>query len=92
MDIEQILSLTKERIGIRTKVRDEYLTFRIKGVLDEIKKEYKLKLDQENFSHVMFLVDYATWAYDNRDVAKQKMPRHLQFRLHNLIVGGGKDV
>ena len=37
----------------------------------------------------MFIVDYSTWRYQSRDEAKG-MPRHLQFRLHNIFISQAK--
>lgn len=85
MDTAQILSLVKERLGIRTAVRDTYLTAIVQGVVKELEDEKGLTLDQTNMYHLMFCVDYATWRYQSRDESGA-MPRHLQFRLHNLMV------
>ena len=53
-----------------------------------------LSLDMDNPHHLMFVVDLATWRYQNRDTM-EAMPRHLQFRLHNMMIhagGGASDV
>lgn len=98
MDTTTILLLVKERIGIRSTARDTYLEAIIKGVVQELKDEQGLVLDEANPHHLMFMVDYSTWRYQSvtgtqttstsRPLA---MPRHLQWRLHNLIVGGVKN-
>ena len=85
MDKETILNLVKARIGLRTEVRDEYLTHIISGIIEELEDIQGLSLDAENTYHLMFVVDYADWRYSNRDNHKG-MPRHLQFRLHNMII------
>ncbi|KNY24842.1 hypothetical protein [Pseudobacteroides cellulosolvens] len=85
MDNNLVLSLVKERLGIRSIVRDTYLTAIINGVVKELEDEKGLTLDSANSSHLMFLVDYVTWRYQSRD-SEIGMPRHLQFRLHNLIL------
>jgi hypothetical protein len=87
-----ILELVKERIGIRSSVRDVYLTAIIEGVIGELKDEKGIAIDEDNSYHLLFIVDYVTWRYQNRD-SEGAMPRHLQFRLHNLIIhaGGGSD-
>ncbi len=82
------LELTKARLGISAIVRDTYLTAIIDGVRSELDKVQGLVLDLANPHHLMFVVDLATWRYQNRD-SPEAMPRHLQFRLHNLIVSGG---
>lgn len=93
MDEAQIVALVKERLGIRTAVRDTYLTAIVQGVVAELKDEKGLSLETNNPYHLMFCVDYATWRYqsatnDETSFTGQpmSMPRHLQFRLHNLMV------
>lgn len=90
MDQNTILSLVKERLGIRTNVRDTYLGAIIAGALKELEDEKGVVLDSENAYHLIFVVDYATWRYQSKD-SEGSMPRHLQYRLHNLIIhtGGG---
>ncbi len=94
MDASTVLDLVKARLGITTAVRDVYLTAIIAGVIDELEKEKGIQLDSGNAHHLMFVVDYATWRYQSRDESGA-MPRHLQFRLHNLMIhagGGSGDV
>jgi len=94
MDITNVLQLVKARIGITTAVRDSYLTAIIEGLIKELTDEKGMVLDGDNPYHLMFVVDFATWRYQNRDTM-EAMPRHLQFRLHNLIIhagGGASDV
>ena len=92
MDTQTILELVKARIGLTSTVRDSYLEKIIESVLDELEDEKGIILDSSSAHHLMFVVDYATWRYQNRDTV-QGMPRHLQFRLHNLMVhsGGAND-
>lgn len=85
---EIALKLMKARLGISTTVRDEYLQAIVDGVITELEDEKGLVLDSTNSYHLMFVVDFASWRYQNRDVA-EGMPRYLQFRLHNLIIHGG---
>lgn len=93
MDVQQILLLVKARLGISTAVRDTYLTAIINGILKELSDQQGIVLATDNANHLMFCVDYSTWRYLNRD-SPGGLPRHLQFRLHNLIIhsGGGNDV
>lgn len=90
MDVNVVVPLVKARLGISTTVRDTYLTAIVDGLLKELADEQNLLLDDGNPYHLMFVVDFATWRYQNRDVP-DSMPRHLQFRLHNLMIhaGGG---
>lgn len=85
MDTLTVLQLVKERLGIKTNVRDTYLTAIVDGVIKELEDEKGLVLDGANLYHLMFVVDYATWRYQSRD-SKEGMPRHLQYRLHNLMI------
>lgn len=93
MDTATILELMKARLGISTDVRDTYLTSIIDSVLKELEDEKGIILEIGNMNHTMFVVDYATWRYQSRD-SSGALPRHLQWRLHNLFVhsGGGNDV
>lgn len=88
MDVTQIVALVKERLGIRTAVRDTYLTAIVEGVVKELEDEKGLTLQADNSYHLIFCVDYATWRYQSRDESGA-MPRHLQFRLHNLLIHVG---
>jgi len=94
VDEQQILALVKARLGITTAVRDTYLAAIVSGVIRELEHEKGIKLDPADMNHVMFCVDLATWRYQSRDESGA-MPRHLQYRLHNLIIsagGGAGDV
>ena len=94
MNASTVVALVKERLGIKTDVRDTYLTAIVDGVVKELEEEKGLALDGANPYHLMFVVDFATWRYQSRDESGA-MPRHLQFRLHNLMIhtgGGASDV
>lgn len=91
MDTATILDLVKARIGISTDVRDAYLEAIISGVLDELEKEKNIKLNEDDNHQLMFVVNYATWKYDNRD-SGDAMPRHLQWDLHNLYLSSDRNV
>jgi len=102
MDVAQVLELVKARLGITTEVRDAYLTAIIEGIIKELTDEKGLVLDGTNPYHLMFVVDFATWRYQSVGDGTtaytgqpMSMPRHLQFRLHNLMIhagGGASDV
>lgn len=101
MDAALVLDLVKARLGISSTVRDTYLTAIIEGVITELEDAQGLVLDDANPYHLMFVVDYSTWRYQSvREPGNApsgsvplSMPRHLQFRLHNLMVqAGGQDV
>lgn len=88
MNTETVLQLVKARLGITTNARDSYIEAIVQGVITELEDVQGLVLDGDNPYHLMFVVDFATWRYQNRDTM-EAMPRHLQFRLHNLIISGG---
>lgn len=88
-EINTVLELVKARIGITSNIRDEYLTKIIEGIKDELENQQGLSIDLDSPHILMFLVDFATWRYQNRDT-HDGMPRHLQFRLHNLIISSVK--
>ena len=91
MDIAIVLQLVKEVLGIKSDTRDKYFTAIIKGVTKELEDEKGLILDGINDYHLLFVVDYVAWSYKNKD--SSGMPRHLQFRLHNLIIHvGGNNI
>lgn len=98
MDIGSVVTLVKERLGIRSSVRDTYLIAITESVVKELEDEKGLLLDGDNPYHLMFVCDYATWRYQSVSALQTtstsqqlSMPRHLQYRLHNLMVhvGGG---
>lgn len=89
MDATQVVNLVKARLGISTVVRDVYLTAIANSVIQELEDEKGLTLDGANQYHLLFVCDYATFRYQSRD-EPGAMPRHLQLRLHNLMVHTGK--
>lgn len=91
MDVNTVLELVKARLGITSTVRDTYLMAIVDGVISELEDEKGLSLNAESPHQLMFVVDFSTWRYLNRDESGA-MPRHLQFRLHNLMISaGGKN-
>ncbi|KGL45059.1 hypothetical protein EP56_05740 [Listeriaceae bacterium FSL A5-0209] len=84
MDNNNILVLVKARLGITTTVRDTYLSAIVSSIIKELTDEKGIVLEDDNPNHQMFIVDYATWRYENRGA--DRVPRHLQYRLHNLII------
>lgn len=87
---ETALKLVKARIGISTDVRDFYLDKIIDSIMTELRDTHKLSIDVENTHHLMFIVDWADWRYHNR-YDQDRVPRHLQYRLHNLIINNVVD-
>nr|WP_117276512.1 MULTISPECIES: hypothetical protein [Streptococcus anginosus group] len=86
MKEEVILELLKLQLGISTSIRDKILKSKIKSVISELNNVQGLNLNPERSDHVDFVVDYAAYRYKSGEAGN--MPRHLQWRLHNLIMGG----
>ncbi len=93
MDTATILELVKDRLGISTTARDTYLISIIESVIRELEDEKEITINYEDMRHTMFITDFVAWRYKSRDETGA-MPRHLQFRLHNLVIhdSGGIDV
>lgn len=83
------LDLLKATLGYKSNVRDELLTIIVSGVIAELTSEKGIKLEYDNTSHLMFVVDLSAFRYDNK--GGNVMPRNLEYRLRNLIIkfGGG---
>ena len=99
--IEIALELTKARLGISTTIRDALLRNAVESVVEELEDEKGLTLKYDSPLHLDFVKDYATWRYQSVGDSQLSaarvplaMPRHLQFRLHNLIIkqAGGVNV
>jgi len=91
--ITTALELTKARLGISTTVRDALLMNAVESVVEELEDEKGLTLKYDSSLHLDFVKDYATWRYQSVGDSQLSaarvplaMPRHLQFRLHNLII------
>lgn len=91
MDVTAIVALVKERLGIKTNVRDTYLTAIVNGIVTELEDEKGVVLDETNLYHLLFCVDYACWRYQSKDSDKA-MPRDIQYRLHNLIIHSSRSI
>ena len=84
---DKILNLVKATLGYKSSVRDELLKFIIKSVVDELEIQKRISIDFENAEHLMFIVDYACFRYENKGAGT--LPRNLEYRLRNLIVKFG---
>ncbi len=91
--IEIALELTKARLGISTTIRDALLRNAVESVVEELEDEKGITLKYGSALHLDFVKDYATWRYqsvgDTQTTSTSRpmaMPRHLQFRLHNLMI------
>lgn len=91
--IKTALELTKARLGISTTIRDSLLLNAVKSVIEELKDEKGVVVNYDSALHLDFVKDYATWRYQSVGSTETiftnntlSMPRHLQYRLHNLII------
>lgn len=82
MNKGQLLELLKLKLGISTILRDKPLKKIIDAVISELGENLGVVLDPERADHEMFVVDFAAYRYEGG----VDMPRHLQWRLHNLQV------
>lgn len=83
-ELQTALTLSKAKLGISSTVRDEYLTAIIEGVVQELNDTQGIPVDLENSIHLMYVVDFAVYRYENRD--DSSLPINLLRRLHNLII------
>ncbi len=88
MDKTKARDLVKAKVGLTGTARDTFIDAIVAGIATELEDERGLVLDGTNPNHLMFVVDYSAWRYQSRDSDKG-LPRHLQWRLHNLYIHGG---
>ena len=86
-DIDKILGLVKATLGYKSAVRDELLKVIIKSIVDELEIQKRITLKYDNAEHLMFVVDYSCFRYENKGAGT--LPRNLEYRLRNLIVKCG---
>ena len=84
---DKILGLVKATLGYKSSIRDELLKVIVKSIIDELEIQKRIKLDFENAEHLMFIVDYAVFRYENKGAGT--LPRNLEYRLRNLIIKFG---
>ena len=84
---DKILGLVKATLGYKSAVRDELLKVIVKSVIDELEIQKRITLKYDNAEHLMFIVDYAVFRYENKGAGT--LPRNLEYRLRNLMVKFG---
>lgn len=84
---DKILGLVKATLGYKSSVRDELLKAIIKSIVDELEIQKRITLKYDNSEHLMFIVDYAVFRYENK--GSGTIPRNLEYRLRNLIIKFG---
>jgi hypothetical protein len=87
LDTAILLQMVKDNLGIKSTARDTRLTAIINGIIEELEGEQGIVLNKDNAQHLLFITDYATWRFENPEA---DIPRHLQFRLHNLVIHAGQ--
>ena len=84
---DKILGLVKATLGYKSSVRDELLKVIVKSVVDELEIQKRITLKYDNSEHLMFVVDYSVFRYENKGAGT--IPRNLEYRLRNLIIKFG---
>ena len=84
---DKALGLVKATLGYKSSVRDELLKVIVKSVVDELEIQKRIKVDYNNAEHLMFVVDYSVFRYENKGGGT--IPRNLEYRLRNLIIKYG---
>lgn len=79
------LEILKAKLGITMSTRDNLLLHLLLSIREELEKQKNIKLDDERFDHIDFLIDYAAYRYNSKD-NQTEMPMHLRYRLHNLLI------
>ena len=83
--LDMLLSLTKQRLGIMSDVRNSYVEPRILASLFALLKDRNIALDLNNTNHMMLIVDYTVWEYQSV-TNHNAMPAHIRYRLNDLLV------
>ena len=82
--MDTLINLLKLDLGIQHNLRDAFFIQLVKGVIGEIEKR-GIKLDLNNASDQMLIVDYSAWVYRKR---QEDLPlaNNIQIRLRNRII------
>lgn len=89
--INNAIKITKQREGILNSVQDNYIKSIITGVISELEKQNGIKADLSDEDMFMFVVDFASYRYSNRD-SIEGIPLHLRDRLRNMYINSKNDV
>lgn len=88
--VKEILDLVKARKGISSDVRDNLMTAIIEGNISELEKVNGITVEAERSDIKLLILDWTTWKYDHPEDGR--LPRSIQFRIHNLMVGENHDM
>lgn len=83
-EYDGILSLVKNKEGIKSDRRDDYINNLIPSAIEELKNVKGIDIDLSNPSHVVFVADWTYYQYVNKD--KAEMPRYLKQKLHDFQI------
>lgn len=89
--INNAIKVTKQREGILNSVQDKYIESIITGIISELEKQNGIKADLSDEDMFMFVVDFASYRYSNRD-SIEGIPLHLRDRLRNMYINSKNDV
>jgi hypothetical protein len=82
--MDTLINLLKLDLGIQHNLRDAFFIQLVNGTIGEIEKR-GIKLDLNNASDQMLVVDYSAWVYRKR---QEDLPlaNNIQTRLRNRII------
>ena len=84
---DKILGLVKATLGYKSAVRDELLKVIIKSIVDELEIQKRITLKYDNAEHLMFVVDYSCFRYENKGTGT--LPKNKKKKKKNLIIKYG---
>lgn len=87
MDTGQLVELLKIKLGIASNLRNKTLEKIVSSVISELTNNLGVELVPDRADHEMFIVDFAAYRYEGG----VDLPRHLQWRLHNLQISSKKE-
>ena len=79
-----ILSLVKQRLGIMSEARDNFLIASIRSTLQSLFFERGIVINEKDMNLTMFIVDLTAWQYEN--VGNKSMAGDLRLRLNNIML------
>ncbi len=88
IDVPAVLRIVKARLNRRDSLLDDELTLRILAVVREHER-LGIRLT-DNPDDMMYVADYAAWAYSNRD-KRESMPEWLRLRRRELWINQARD-
>lgn len=84
-----IKELTKNKLGITSTARDDFIFAIIEGIKKELRDFNGIEFSETDESLNMYISELASWRYQN--AGNPSMPPYLKLWLNNLIVRGLKN-